>query len=90
MTCTTKNTQAEIVAEAQAITIKERVAIDAEKQKLIRALREKTGVQYSGCVSKARYQLQILDFSGKRVVVTPVSEYMPIYEYIEFLRNFKG
>lgn len=89
MTCTSKSTQAEIVAEAQLITTKERVIAEAEGQKLIRDLRAKSGLMYSCSVSKARYQLEILDFSGKSVKSTPVSEFMPFYEFNEYLRNFK-
>jgi hypothetical protein len=89
MTTTTKNTQAEIVAEAQNITTKERVLAEAENSALILALRAASGIQYSTCVSKARYQLEIIDRSGKGVKVIPVSEFMPFYEFNEFLRNFK-
>jgi hypothetical protein len=89
MTTTTKNTQAEIIAEAQSITTKERVFAEAENSALILALRTASGLQYNCCVKNARYQLEIIDRSGKNVKVIPVSEFMPFYEFNEFLRNFK-
>lgn len=89
MHTTSKSTQAEIVAEAQAITAQERATVEAERTALIMALRKESGLIYSACVSKARYTLQIVDYSGKNTKVTDISEPMPFYEFNEFLRNFK-
>lgn len=89
MTTTTQNTQAEIVAEAQTITGLERAVAEREKTLMVLQLRADSGLTYSTSVAKARYQLEIIDFSGKRVVVTNVSEPMPFYEFNEYLRNFQ-
>jgi hypothetical protein len=89
MHTTSKNTQAEIVAEAQKITAEERGYAMTLNQELIRNLKNVSGLSYSYAVKQARYQLQIIDRSGKGVKVIPVSEFMPFYEFNEFLINFK-
>lgn len=88
-TTAAKNTQEEIIAEAKLIPNEVRRHDEIESAKILRALREETGLTYSTSVSKARFQLQILDFSGKRVSVTAVSEFLPFYEYSEFLRSYR-
>lgn len=89
MNCTSKSTQPEIVTEALLITTKERVFAEAENAKLLLALRDESGLLYSYAVKQARYQLQIVDYTGRSTKVIPVSELMPFYELNEFLRNFK-
>jgi ABC-type proline/glycine betaine transport system substrate-binding protein len=89
VTTTTKSTQAEIVAEAQTITAEDRYYAQTENAALIRALKEVSGLQYGYCVKQARYRLEVIDYSGKKVQVIPSSEFMPFYEFNEFLRNFK-
>ena len=89
MTTTSKSTQAEIVAEAAKITAEEREVCNYEKSLKLRQLKTETGLQFGCAVEKARYTLQIIDFSGKKVVVTDLNKPMPFYEFNEFLRNFK-
>ena len=71
------------------ITTKERVLAEAENAKLLMALRDESGLRYSYAVKQARYQLQIVDYAGRSTKVIPVSEFIPFYEFNEFLRNFK-
>lgn len=87
---TTANTQAEIVAEAVAITRETRAAVDHEIRMKIRELRETTGVNYSWCVKQARFQLEIVDRSGKKVVCIPVSEFMPYFEFAAYMKSFEA
>lgn len=90
MTTTNKSTAAQIKAEAMAISKEERAVADKAKQAKVLALRAKTGLMYSTSVEKGMFRLEILDFSGKRVVVTPACEFMPFYQFNEFFRSFEA
>lgn len=87
---TNANTQAEIIAEAAKITAEEREVSAIEKSIKLRALKAATGKQYAVAVEKARFTLQIVDFSGKKTVITDLCEPMPFYQFNEFLRNYKA
>lgn len=90
MHTTYKSTQAEIVAEAQKITTEEREISANLKSAKLRELKAQTGKQWGVAVEKARFTLQIIDFSGKKVVMTNMSEPMPFYEFNEFIANYKA
>lgn len=83
-----KNTQVEIVAEAQKITHLERLMYTSQISAKINHLRVESGIQYNWSVTKARYQLEILDRSGKGVKVIPMSEFMPFFEFHAYMMSF--
>jgi hypothetical protein len=90
MPCTINNTQAEIVAEAQAVTAEQRQNALSLNAELISNLKKLTGLSYCYAVKQARFQLQIIDRSGKRVKVIEVSQWMPFYQFNAWLIAFNN
>lgn len=86
---TNKNTAAEIIAEAKTITAEVRSPAEALRRQKILALRKQTGLEYAVSVTKGMYQLEIIDFSGKKVVVNKVGEAMPFFQFNEFVKGYE-
>lgn len=90
MTCTNKNAKTEIVGEARSLNKEMRAPAELIRQQKVAQLRATTGLNYSVSVEQALYQLEIINFNGKKAVVTAKSEPMPFFQFNEFMVDYHG
>lgn len=71
------------------MTAEERAPFEAVRRQKVLALRKATGLEYAVSVKKGMYQLEIIDFSGKKVVVKKIGAALPFAEFNEFVAAYQ-
>lgn len=71
------------------MTPAEMAPFEAARRQKVLALRKSTGLEYAVSVKKGMYQLEIIDFSGKKVVVNKIGAALPFAEFNEFVASYE-